>query len=328
MLGPLKLRPILKEKVWGGDRLAELAGKHVTPGARIGESWELVDRADEESLIADGPHERESLTDLLKRRGDEIYGSGPGPAPNGRFPLLIKFIDAAEKLSVQVHPDDAYVREHGLQDMGKSECWYILDAPDEGLIMGLKEPVEPEALREAVRSGRIEEILRYQPIQAGELAFCPAGTVHSITPPTALVEIQQNSDLTYRLYDWHRVGLDGRPRELHVDQAIEVVKEVDPEVLKPQSRMLTVSPFVWEQLVDCDKFAVSRWQVESRCMRKQRPDEFEILICIGGAGRIRTSEEADVEVWHGDTVLIPACLRDYAMAPQPKMTLLHAVGKE
>jgi mannose-6-phosphate isomerase len=328
MLGPLRLRPILKERVWGGDRLARLAGKTVEPGSRIGESWELVHRPDEASLIADGPHEGESLADLIAERGGEIYGNGPGPAPNGRFPLLIKFIDAVEKLSIQVHPDDAYVRDHGLEDMGKTECWYMLDPPRDGIILGLKEGVTPDVLRGAIQEDRVEECLRYQPARSGDLVFCPAGTVHSITPPAALVEIQQNSDLTYRLYDWGRVGLDGKSRELHVEQALAVIKTAAKTDLTPEPKTLAVSPFLWQRLVDCDRFAVDLWRIDNRAARTEKPDAFEILICIAGAGIIETGESPELDIRLGDTVLVPACVRQYTLTPDPDMTLLHAVGKE
>ena len=327
MMGPLKFRPILKEKVWGGESLRELAGKEIAPGEKIGESWELSDRPGDASVVASGPDKGRTLPELLAADADAIYGAGPGPLRNGRFPLLIKFIHAALPLSVQVHPDDAYAEAHGLKDVGKTECWYTLAPPEKGLVLGVQPGTTVERFRDLALSGRIGECLRYQAVNAGDLVLCPAGTVHASLPPMAFVEIQENSDVTFRLYDWGRVGLDGLPRELHVEQALETVC-LDPRsdlVMKPEA--VSGYDFAWERLVDCDHFAVSRWRVEGRVPRGPRAREFEILICLEGRGRIVESSGSTTAVKCGDTVLIPACVQEYTMECERPTALLQAVGK-
>ena len=327
MVGLLKFSPILKEKVWGGDRLRALAGKDVSPGAKIGESWELADRPDESSVVCEGPLEGETFRDILKFRRNDIYGSGPGPLTNGRFPLLVKFIDAAEKLSVQVHPDDIYAMANGLGDPGKSECWYILDAPKEGIVLGVQEGTSPERFEELARAGRVEECINYEKVTAGQLIYCPAGTLHAITPPMSIVEIQQNSDITFRIHDWGRVGLDGNPRELHVDHALKVARVEPTEEVRPRPITVTQQPFLWEQLLESSKFTVSRWQINSRVSTGEHPNEFEILICVAGFGTIQAGHEDPFDLKTGETVLVPASIRSYSLVPEQAMTLLHVVGK-
>ena len=327
MLGPLKFRPILKEKVWGGDRLRALAGKDVAPGAKVGETWEVVDRPGEAGVIAEGPLTGQSFRDVLSRHADDVYGPGPGPLRNGLFPLLIKFIDAAQKLSVQVHPDDAYAASRHLDDPGKTECWYVLEPPEEGIVLGVKPGTSPQAFEQLVRSGRVEECLNYERVAAGELLYCPAGTVHAITPPMAMVEIQQNSDTTFRVHDWGRVGLDGKPRELHVERALEVVRLEPRHDLRPRPARVASIPFVRDQLLDSAKFAVDRWTVQHEAKVAARAGQFEILICLQGAGAILTGDGPPTTLSLGDTVLAPACLRDYVLAPESPLALLRVVGK-
>lgn len=326
MLGPLRFQPILKEKVWGGEALRDLAGKDVPSGAKIGESWELSDRPGDESVVAEGPEAGRSLSDLLAEHAADIYGGGPGALRNGRFPLLIKFIEAAKPLSVQVHPDDVYAEAHGLDDVGKTECWYVLAPPERGLVLGLEPGVTRERFAEAIREGRVEDCLHFEPAKAGDLVLCPAGTVHASTPPMTFVEIQQNSDITYRVYDWGRVGLDGKPRELHIERALETIRfEPDSGLIRPPTPV-PGHLFVCERLVDCDKFAVERWRVDRTCERGESPDAFEILICVEGEGGL-DAPEGGARLRKGDTVLVPACVRSYTIEVRGPLKLLRAVGR-
>ena len=327
MLGPLKLRPILKEKVWGGDRLGTVLGKDVSPGDRVGESWELSDRPGDTNVIAEGPRAEAKLSDLLGEHRDDVYGDGPGPLRNGRFPLLIKFIDAAGKLSVQVHPDDAQAEARGLDDVGKTECWYVLDPSADGLVLGLKPGCTRESLAEAVRVERIEACLNYETPVAGELVFCPAGTVHAITQQMMMVEIQQNSDITYRLHDWGRAGLDGKPRELHVEQALSCVKLTPLAGLRPSPVRVANDRFGEERLLDCAQFTVGRWEVLRHAHVEKTARAFDILICIDGRGALAAGQDVRLAMRAGDTVLLPACVRSYDLEPGPRMKLLHVAPK-
>jgi len=327
MTGPLKFKPILKEKIWGGDRLGQMFGKGIPAGAKIGESWELSDRPEDTSLIAEGPMEGETLRDLVKFRAGDLFGSGPGPLNNGRFPLLVKFIDASDKLSVQVHPDDAFSAVCGLREPGKSECWYFLEAPPGGVVLGVKPGTTRGEFEDLIKSGRVDERLNYVRPDEGGLVYCPAGTVHAITHPAVIVEIQQNADTTFRLHDWGRMGLDGKPRELHVEKGLGAIRLEPRSDLMPRPVRVSRDPFVWDQMLDCSKFTVSRWNVTAPSSTGAHPNEYEILICIGGKGELKTQNGDKVPVSLGDTILVPACIRTYDLVPDPRMLVLHVVGK-
>lgn len=327
MIPPLKFKPILKEKVWGGERLRDLAGKPIAPGEKIGESWELSDRQDDCSVVADGPLAGRRLRDLLAENPAEIYANGPGPLPSGRFPLLIKFIHAAQPLSVQVHPDDAYCRRNGLNDAGKTECWYLLQPPEKGVVLGVEPGTTREEFGRRLEAGELEMCLHYEPVEAGDLVFCPAGTLHAAVPPMVFAEIQQNSDITYRVYDWNRVGLDGKPRELHVRQAMEVAEIAPPQGLVRKPTRLADSPFRQEELLDCDKFAVHRWRIERSADRGEREEGFEVLMCLDGLGAVEAASGKPVAFGRGDTLLVPASCREYRISVDAPATLLRAVGR-
>lgn len=327
MLGPLKFRPILKEKVWGGDLLGELAGKDVPPGAKVGESWELSDRPGDASVVACGPNAGAELRTLLEERGQAIYGTGPGPLPNGRFPLLVKFIHAAQPLSAQVHPDDDYCLRNKLDDVGKTECWYILQPPERGVVLGMAPCADAGRFREMLDAGKLEDWLHFEPVYAGDLVYCPAGTMHAALPPMVFAEIQQNSDLTFRVFDWNRVGLDGKPRELHVEKALEVLDFAPAKGLVRKPQRLANAPFVSERMLDCDKFSVERWRFASDAPRGEREEGFEVLMVLEGRGAMEGGGER-LPLRRGDTVLIPACLRQYRVSvSDAPLVLLRSAGK-
>ena len=327
MLGPLRFRPILKEKVWGGERLAERLGKPAAPGTRIGESWELSDRPGDVTPVAEGPWKGRRLDELVKGHADALFGAGPGPLPNGRFPLLVKFIDSAQRLSVQVHPDDAWAAAHGLEDPGKTECWYVLEAPPEGVMLGVKPGTAPQRFAELARAGRVAECLHLVPAARGELLFCPAGTVHALLPPMMMVEVQQNSDVTFRLHDWGRANQEGNPRPLHVEQALDATHLGPVADLRPRPVRRAEKPFAWEELINCAKFAVSRWTFDRAAEVGPRADTFEILIALEGRGALRSADAEPVEVRPGDTVLVPACVRRYVLEPETRQVLLHVAAR-
>lgn len=218
MLPILRLAPRLVPRPWGGARLSTLLGKKCSPAEKIGESWELSDRPDTPSAIEGGPHHGRRFGDLIREFPKEMIGRSQPPP---RFPLLVKYIDAAEDLSIQVHPDDEYAERKGLGDRGKTECWYILDCHANGeIIFGLREGVGPHDLERAIREGAVDAAVRRAPISPGDFLFVPAGTVHAILAGTLLCEIQQSSDLTFRLWDWNRVPA----RPLHIRESLEVAR--------------------------------------------------------------------------------------------------------
>src|SRR3954470_20152606 len=211
MLYPLKFQPIFKERVWGGRNLERLYGKQLPPAVPIGESWEITDRDGDVSQIANGPLAGKTLRWLMQEHGAQLLGEAS--QATGRFPLLIKILDAQEKLSIQVHPPAAVAKELGGE--AKTELWYIADAtPEADLYVGLKKGVTRQDFEGAITSGTVAERVHRIPVRAGDVMFLPSGRLHAIGAGNVIFEIQQNSDTTYRVFDWNRKGPDGRPREL------------------------------------------------------------------------------------------------------------------
>jgi len=209
MLYPLTFRPIFKERIWGGRALEQLYGKSLPPKVPIGESWEISDRPGDASVIANGPLAGKDLRWLMENHERELLGDAK--SANGRFPLLIKILDAQEKLSLQVHPPARKAAE--LKGEPKTEAWYIADAaPGAELYVGLKRGVTREEFERKIQSGEVAECFHRVPVRAGDTMFLPSGRVHAIGAGLVIFEIQQNSDTTYRVFDWNRVGTDGKPR--------------------------------------------------------------------------------------------------------------------
>jgi len=249
VLPPLILEPIYRSYLWGGRRFETTLGRRLPDAGPFAESWQLVDRGPDQSVVAAGPVAGATLGGLVRDRGRELLGRH---APRPSFPLLFKFLDACQDLSVQVHPDDARASRLGIPDLGKTEAWYVIDAAPGALIhAGLRPGVTPEAFAAALRGGRCAEAIHSFPVQAGDCVFIPAGTVHAIGAGLLVAEIQQSSDVTYRLHDWDRVGPDGRPRQLHVEQGLEATTQLGP--VAPVTPTRTSDPAV-RRLVSCDYF--------------------------------------------------------------------------
>lgn len=294
----LEFEPLLKTTVWGGRRLGELLGKPFSGEEPVGESWEVVDLPDDRSIVRGGPFGGASLSDLREQRREELLGGAP--LLGGRFPLLIKFIDAQRTLSVQVHPDEAACARIGAGARPKTEAWYVIDRdPGAALYVGLQPGVDREAFARAIRDGDVASLLHRMPVDPGDFAFLPAGTVHAIGEGIVLAEVQQASDTTYRVFDWNRVGLDGRPRQLHVEQALEATsydRVGPPEPRKPASgRTGIASPFFEMELV--------RDRSESR-LDGSGP---AILMGVRGAGSRSVRADGDeAEIEMGRTLLVPS----------------------
>ncbi|MBE7466448.1 MAG: class I mannose-6-phosphate isomerase [Planctomycetes bacterium] len=221
---PLFLQPVLFEKVWGGNRLGALYGKACPPGGQIGESWELTDRAYAQSTVSGGAFDGWTLRRLMEERGTELLGWKLAARKPARFPLLVKFVDAGDDLSVQVHPDDDGARKFGIPDRGKTECWAIVHAePGARIQRGLKPGVTRARFEDALKAQRLEEVLHYFEPRVGEVLAIPPGMIHAICAGVVVAEIQQNSDITFRVYDYNRAGLDGKPRALHVRESLETI---------------------------------------------------------------------------------------------------------
>ena len=302
---PLHLKAMEKEKVWGGHDLERLLGKQLSPATHIGETWE----AWEGCAIENGDCAGRSLQSLIEEDAAGILG----PANDKRFPLLFKFIDAQDDLSVQVHPDDARAQAMERQPFGKTEAWYILKAePDARLIFGLKETAGAKEIAAAIERKNLVELLSSVSVKRGDVVFVPAGTIHAIGKGIVLAEIQENSDITYRLYDWDRKG---KGRELHIDQSLKVFAGLRIEHPKIPPVVLHHGRFDESFLVACRYFALTLCEIDGRADGLTTHGKFQILSVIDGATEIRYGPklESSVEARQGQTLVLPAGLGEYAV---------------
>jgi mannose-6-phosphate isomerase len=318
LLPPLRFEPILRRYLWGGRRLGSLLGKAIGEGNDYAESWEICDRPDDQSLVAYGPLEGISLGELVRERADELLGRH---APLARFPLLFKFLDAHKTLSVQVHPDDVQAERLDPPDLGKTEAWVVLDAQPGSLIYaGLKRGFDRAALERELTRGTCELCLhRFEP-KPGDCIFLPAGMVHAVGAGLVVAEIQQSSDVTYRLFDWNRAGPDGRPRTLHVEQALAAI-DFDYGPAAPQTPGPGAGPHV-ERLVECDKFVLDRWKVTSP-EAIGGDDRCHLLAVLEGELMI-AGDPDERPLKKGDTALVPASLGATELRPRGPTVLLDA----
>lgn len=298
---PLVFEPIFMERVWGGRRLESLYGKRLPPAVPIGESWEIVDRPEAQSVVQDGPLRGTTLHELWTEYREAIFGEVPDTP---RFPILCKLLDAQENLSLQVHPPREIASR--LEGESKTELWYVVDAaPDARLHAGLKKGTTREGFFNGLRSGDVEKHLHSLKVRTGDAMFLPSGRMHALGAGIALVEIQENSDTTYRIYDWGRTG-----REMHLDQAMESIdfNDIEPALVA-----------VSESLLRHELFEIEKWDLARP--REIKPDgRFAIVVCLGGrvrcAGRLFSA---------GDFFLQPACAASGSLEPQQENTALLVV---
>lgn len=311
--------PIFKQTIWGGNRLFRF--KHMDSGLEnVGESWELSGVAGSESTVADGPDVGLTLPQLIDRYGASLMGSRNFEKYGNRFPLLIKFIDACDDLSVQVHPDDAMARKQG-EPNGKSEMWYVLEA-DKGarLANGFRNPVDPADYDSLLATGKIEETLNFMNIKPGEVYFIPAGRVHAISRGSFVVEIQQTSDATYRIYDYHRKDKNGNERQLHTELAREAVDFNDTDGNAVKYNAIDNIPV---NLIRTQFFTTNILNADSPLTRDYgETDSFIALICVDGSGTIKCGDERR-ELHQGMTLLIPASAKTLEIIPTPRISLLE-----
>lgn len=294
-LYPLKFKPIFRDYLWGGHKLREIFGKDIPEEKIMAESWEIVDLPEEKSVIANGAFAGRILRDLIKEYPKEITGRESFKPP---FPLLIKFLDCANVLSVQVHPDEQTCKRMGKGDP-KTECWYIISAEAGAFIYkGLKPGVTKEQFAEAINKGHIAELLAKVPVKAGECHFLPAGTAHSIGGGILIAEIQTPSDTTYRVFDWNRVDSSGKHRPLHIKEALESIHF--------DSSGDNLSATTTGRLVDCEYFKIDKGHQAANCEVLLSGGKMKVMIILEGFGVILETGGNSVEFKTGDTILIPA----------------------
>jgi len=304
---PFLLRPSGKDYLWGGQRLNTEFEKNIDLNP-LAETWECSTHPDGPSTVASGEFEGQSLVDVIRNHPEILGTRHEGET---ELPILIKFIDAKSDLSVQVHPDDDYAREYENGQLGKTEMWYVLDASrDAKLVFGLHQDCTEEEIIEAISTGTLGKYLQTVPVKKDDLFFIQSGTIHAIGAGCLIAEIQENSNLTYRLYDYDRVGKDGKKRPLHVDKAMKVAKLTSSAEPKQPMRVLKYRQGVASELLSrCKYFEVYRMLVntERRQVVKYGADEvaFRVLLCVNGCGSI-TAEAELLQFYKGDCIFVPA----------------------
>ena len=306
MLKPIKVQPIFKEIIWGGNRLKTDYNK-VSDLNNIAESWELTVRDDGMNTIVGGEFDGLTMQEYIDKNGFSVVTS----KELDRFPLLIKFIDAEDNLSIQVHPDDEYGMKTA-NSLGKTEMWYIIDAkPGAKLVYGLKKGCTVDTLREAIENGSVEEQLNFVDVKKGDVFFIPSGLVHAIGAGILLAEIQQNSNITYRVYDYNRLGKDGKPRELHVKDALNViVNRTDDEIDKIRFSTNAKND---NTLASCEYFNVEKHFIDGDLEFSTNAESFNSILCLDGNGKIEYNGES-FSLVKGDSYFIPAGLGKYTVS--------------
>ena len=309
---PLVFEPLFMERVWGGRRLEQLYQKNLLPGGRIGESWEIVDREDAQSVVHDGPLRGMTLHELWTRRRAEIFG--PNLVDSERFPLLVKLLDAQERLSLQVHPPAELAAT--LSGEPKTEMWYLAHAEAGAEVFaGLAEPTDRTQFEAALHEGRAADLIHRVAVETGDAIFIPSGRIHAIGAGCLIVEIQQNSDTTYRVFDWNRLGLDGKPRTLHIDHSLQSTNFADVRpTLLPRVEAAT------GPVASCPFFHVEKWVLDNpQTALENTGGRFAIFTCLTG-----WVECAGLTFKPGDFFLVPAGLSQAQITPlEPGATLLR-----
>jgi len=311
MKSPLTFESIFMERIWGGRRLETRFRKPLPKGMLIGESWEIVDRPEAQSLVRDGPLRGRTLHELWMEDRQEIFGDVPDTA---RFPLVAKLIDAREELSLQVHPPSRVAKALGGET--KDEIWYILDAvPDAQIYAGLRRGVTREQFEAALENRTVAELMHRISVKGGDAIFMPSGRLHTMGHGILVAEIQQNSDTTYRVFDWNRVGTNGKPRRLHVSEAMQSINftDIEPDLIEPRGATL----------VRDSAFVVEKWDLISE-REAAPPGKFAILLCLNGDLAC-----AGFKFKSGDFFLVPATLQDRNLHPRgPDTSLLRTMLPE
>lgn len=306
---PFLLKPTEKECLWGGTRLKDDFAKE-SELELLGESWECSTHPDGPSTVASGEHNGKLLPEVLKEHPEYL---GTHPRTKGELPILIKLIDAREDLSVQVHPDDDYAMKYENGSLGKTEMWYVLDAAKgTKLIYGLNHDTDKETLRRSIVNGTVGKYLQKVPIKKDDLFYIEAGTIHAIGAGALIAEIQESSNLTYRLYDYDRVGKDGKKRELHVEKALEVASlKGSSEPVQPLRVLKYRQGCAEELLCRCKYFQVERMLLNTERCREMVGFEtdglsFRVFLCVKGCGTIFFEENEAIHFFKGDCIFVPA----------------------
>ncbi len=320
-LYPLKFEPIYVPKVWGGKKLREILNKNTGDNDKIGESWELSAVQDSVSVVKNGFLAGNSIEELIEIYMGELVGDQVYMKYGVEFPLLFKFIEANDQLSIQVHPNND-IAKYRHYAYGKTEMWYVVDAaPDADLIMGFKKDFPRDEFIDRVADKSFIEYLNYEKIKAGDVFYIPPGRVHALLKGTLVAEIQQTSDITYRIYDWDRPGLDGKPRELHVDLAADVI---DYSAKSNYKLKYFKVPEQRNALVECPYFTTNYIEFEYPVeFNYGKLDSFVVYMCLEGKCELKYDQNEKILLEKGETILIPAEIEDVTLIPSENTKILE-----
>lgn len=319
-LYPLKFDTIFKDKIWGGEKISKILGKDFSPLSNCGETWELSGVENNISAVSNGVLKGKKLTDLILDYKSDLIGEEPYKKYGNEFPLLIKFIDANRDLSIQVHPNDEVAREKH-NSFGKTEMWYIMQADENAsLITGFNRELDRDTYLDYFNKGKIEEVLNKENVSAGDTFFIPAGRVHTIGKGIMLAEIQQTSDVTYRIYDFDRKDANGNLRELHVEEALDAL---DFKHYDEYKTSYDKQSNVRNSLVDCPFFSTNKWLIDKETkLTYDDLDSFVILIALDGEADLQYADVTE-SIKMGEVYLIPATLGKINMIPKGSFEFLE-----
>ena len=313
---PLKFIPQLQERLWGGRELGRVLSKPLPQSGRVGESWEISGVPGYDSVVAGGPLRGTTLQQAIEQYKGALVGEHVYARYGAEFPVLVKFIDAQDDLSIQVHPGDALAHTRH-RSAGKTEMWVVVDArPGSFLYVGFNRSVSRSEYLSAVENGTLPALLKKEPVKAGDAFFIPAGTIHAIGGGCLIAEIQQSSDITYRVDDWGRVDENGRPRQLHTEEALDAIDFSEPRKLNVTRKGKKNAPV---NLVSSPYFTTNLLQVDGCCLRDYAAqDSFVIFICLQGEALIEDDATGQT-LARGETLLLPAAAGRIALGGKAKM---------
>ena len=326
-LYPLRFTPIYKKLIWGGEKLREEYGKLDAP-EMTGESWEISMVEDNISVVSNGYLKNNTLEEVIEVYMGDVVGDRVYEKYGTFFPILTKFIHSNDYLSIQVHPGDEYAMEHHGEN-GKTEMWYILEAEEDArLIVGFNRPTDREGFLKSLHDGTLVDLMNFQPVKKGDVLFMPTGRIHALGPGIVLAEIQQTSDMTYRIYDWDRMGADGKPRELHIDHAANVIDFDMPADYKTPYDPV---PNQTVPLADCPYFTTQYMKFDQPVDKDYNLiDSFVIYMCTEGEVDLYYpgwEQNGSETLRKGDTILVPAVLKEISLVPKVPSVMLEVFMK-
>ena len=305
---PLRFHPVFRQTIWGGRRLETVLNKPIGKGDDFAESWEVVDHGDDQSVVSHGDLAGQTLNSLVRQFKTDLFG--PKPPATDQFPLLLKLLDCNRDLSIQVHPNDDQARQLVPPDLGKTEAWYIIDRePESCLYLGLRSECTSEHFRAAIEAGTLEQWLNKLYPSPGDAVLIPAGTVHALGKGLLVAEIQQSSDTTYRLFDWNRVGSDGKPRPIHVQEGLAVIEwQAAPQLIRLDDG----------QRLSCDKFILQKRLIRGAA-KLELEQSFRIVLVV--EGELQLAGDPAGPLRSGQSALLPSCLHSVEVNADEAMIL-------